>query len=72
MINQIRELALVLDRLPAPRVSTDIFDNFLFAMVEKCPVEYIVTGDKSGVLKVKKYKSTKVVTAIQMMRILKL
>lgn len=72
LLNQIRSLATVLERLPRVRISADPDDNFLFAMAKESHADYLVTGDKSGVLLVKLYESTKIVTARQMVTILDL
>ena len=62
MINQIRGLATVVERSRLPKVSPDPADDFLFAIAESAPADYIVTGDKSGVLKVRKHGRTRVLT----------
>ncbi|MHB8482970.1 MAG: putative toxin-antitoxin system toxin component, PIN family [Nitrospiria bacterium] len=69
-VNQIRSLATVLLRLPRARISADPDDNFLFAMAKESHADYLVTGDKLGVLLVKRYERTKIVTARQMVTIL--
>jgi putative PIN family toxin of toxin-antitoxin system len=62
MINQIRALATVVERSRAPEIAPDPADDFLFAIAESADADHIVTGDKSGVLKVRKRGRTRVLT----------
>lgn len=66
LVNRLRDRTTLLKKLPVVAVSTDPADNFLFAMAEASGATYLVTGDRSGVLSVKHHKSTKIVTARQM------
>jgi len=72
LVNAVRALAVVLEMLPAATVSRDPHDDYLFAMAEAGKADYLVTGDKAGVLALRKYDKTRVVTARQMVTILKL
>jgi len=72
MINAIRSLATVLDRLPAADVSRDPGDDYLFAMPQASEADYLVTGDKADVLRHRKHGKTRIVTALRMVGILKL
>lgn len=62
MINQIRALATLIERSQPPGVSPDPADDFLFAIAELAGADYIVTGDRSGVLKIRKHGRTRVLT----------
>jgi uncharacterized protein len=47
------------------RRSADPDDNFLLALSEAGAADYLVTGDKSGLLTLKKHKRTQIITARQ-------
>jgi putative PIN family toxin of toxin-antitoxin system len=69
-INDLHRFALVLDRLPTVERSRDPNDDFLFAMAEASAAEYLVSGDKRGVLARKRHGMTKIVSAKAMLRTL--
>ena len=50
LVNQIRRLAQDIDPLPPVERSSDPTDDFLLALSEAGNAEYLVTGDKSGLL----------------------
>ena len=58
LINQIKKLAVNIVNLPQVRRSADPDDNFLLALAEAGAADYFVTGDKSGLLTLKKHKRT--------------
>jgi hypothetical protein len=72
LVNALRSLSVLLERLPAAAISRDPHDDYLFAMALAGDAEYLVTGDKAGVLAVGRYGRTRVVTARKMVAILKL
>ena len=72
LVNRIRDRALLLDRLRRVDVSVDPGDNFLLAMAAAGEADYLVTGDKAGVLAIGKYGKTSVVSVSKMVAILKL
>ena len=59
-INDLRELALVIQRLPAVDRSSDPADNFLLAMAEASRADFLVSGDRSGVLALVRHGSTRI------------
>lgn len=65
LVNQIKNLAANIAHLPRVRRSSDPDDNFLLALAEAGEASYLVTGDKSGLLALKKHKRTQIVTALQ-------
>jgi uncharacterized protein len=69
-VNQLLSDALILTRLPPVDRSADPADNFLLAMAEASQADYLVSGDKRGVLALKKHGRTRIVTARSMTRIL--
>jgi uncharacterized protein len=71
MLNQVRGLATVVERLPRLDVSTDPADNFLFALVEVVSADFLITGDKSGVLRIGKRAKTRIVRAAEFASLLR-
>jgi putative PIN family toxin of toxin-antitoxin system len=72
LVNRIRERALMVQRLPDIDVANDPADNFLLAMANKAGAEYIVTGDKAGLLTLKQHGVTRLVGVSEMVTALKL
>ena len=71
MVNQIRALATVVRTGRRRAVSADPADDFLFAVAEAGAADYIVTGDKSGVLDVGRHGKTRTVSARQFVALLR-
>jgi len=63
LVNQIKKLAEEVGELPRVKRSPDAGDNFLLASAEAGKADYLVTGDKSGLLVLANHKSTRIVTA---------
>jgi putative PIN family toxin of toxin-antitoxin system len=63
LVNQIRALAEPVTRLPATRRSADPADDFLLAMAEAGQADYLVTGDKAGLLALKRHHAAMILTA---------
>lgn len=63
LVNQIKKLAENIGHLPQVRRSPDPGDNFLLALAEVGNADYLVTGDKSGLLALAIHKSTRIITA---------
>ena len=72
LLNAVRSLSVLLEKLPPASVSRDPQDDYLFAMAKAGDADYIVTGDKGGVLSLRKYGKTEIVTARKMVTNLKL
>ena len=72
LVNRIRDRALIIERLPKVDASPDPGDNFLLAMAERGNADYLVTGDKAGVLAIKKHGKTHIVTVSNMLATLKI
>lgn len=70
LVNRIRDRALVIGRLPEVDVSSDPADNFLLGMAEAGQADYLVTGDKAGVLAIERHGRTTIVTVTRMMKTL--
>lgn len=72
LVNRIRDRALVIERLRDVDVSTDPTDNFLLGMAEAGQADYLVTGDKAGVLAIGRHGKTNILTVSKMVSTLKL
>jgi len=63
LVNQIKKLAEDIEERPRVKRSPDPGDNFLLALAEAGNADYLVTGDKSGLLLLASHKSTRIMTA---------
>ena len=62
LINQLRELAVVLENLPIVAVCADPGDDYLLAMAEAGAADFLVTGDKRDLLSLARHEGTRIVT----------
>jgi putative PIN family toxin of toxin-antitoxin system len=70
LVNQIRRLAQNIDPLPPVQRSPDPTDDFLLAVSEAGNAEYLVTGDKTGLLALGRHKATQIVSATDFLALL--
>jgi putative PIN family toxin of toxin-antitoxin system len=63
LVNEVKELGETIDKLPRVQRSADPTDDFLLALCEAGRADYLVTGDKSGLLALDCHKSTRIVSA---------
>ena len=63
LVNELRKLAEHVDSLPRVRRSPYPTDDFLLALSEAGGADYLVTGDRSGLLVLEHHKSTRIVSA---------
>jgi uncharacterized protein len=63
LVNQIRNLAEDVSPLPRVERFPDPTDDFLLGLSEAGKADYLVTGDKSGLLALARHKSTRIVSA---------
>ena len=63
LVNELRALAFIPKRLARIERSSDPHDDFLLALAEAASADYLVTGDKSGLLALRKHQRTRIVTA---------
>lgn len=63
LVNQIKTLAEDIGPLPSVKRSPDPTDDFLLALSEAGNADYLVTGDKRGLLALDRHKVTQIVSA---------
>ena len=63
LMNSLRMLAVVLDDLPDVQRSSDPKDNYVLALAQAGGARYVVTGDKSGLLALRRHANAEIVTA---------
>ena len=61
LVNRIRDRALMIERLPRVDVSPDPADNFLLGMAQAGDAEFLVSGDKTGLLAIRQHRNTRVI-----------
>jgi putative PIN family toxin of toxin-antitoxin system len=62
LVNRIRERARMIERLPKVDVSRDPADNFLLGMAQAVKADFLVSGDKAGLLEVGRHFNTRIVS----------
>jgi putative PIN family toxin of toxin-antitoxin system len=63
LVNELKELAVIIGSLPRVERSPDPTDDFLLALSEAGKADYLVTGDKRGLLSLGHHKTTRIVSA---------
>jgi putative PIN family toxin of toxin-antitoxin system len=63
LVNELKELAENIDSLPRVERSLDPTDDFLLALSEAGKANYLVTGDKGGLLALDRHKKTRIISA---------
>ena len=63
LINQVKKLAEDVDPLPHVERSPDPEDDYLLALSEAGKADYLVTGDKNGLLDLDTHKGTRIISA---------
>ncbi|MGA7886504.1 MAG: putative toxin-antitoxin system toxin component, PIN family [Acidobacteriaceae bacterium] len=63
LVNELRRVAEMAERLPRVRRSPDPNDDYLLALAEAGRADYLVTGDKSGLLALGSHGGTRIVSA---------
>jgi putative PIN family toxin of toxin-antitoxin system len=63
LVNQIKRFAEFAGSLPQVKRSSDPTDDFLLALCEAGKADYLVTGDKSGLLCLDRHKTTRIISA---------
>lgn len=68
MHNELRQLAVLVAKLPIVDASQDPADNFLLAMAKAGKADVLVTGDKRDLLSLGSFQGTRIITARQFLR----
>jgi putative PIN family toxin of toxin-antitoxin system len=63
LVNDLSELAETIGPLPPVERSPDPTDDFLLALSQAGKADYLVTGDKSGLLSLARHQGTRIVSA---------
>ena len=63
LVNALKELAETIGALPRVQRSPDPTDDFLLALSEAGKADYLVTGDKSGLLSLARHEGTRIISA---------
>jgi putative PIN family toxin of toxin-antitoxin system len=70
LVNGLKRHATVLTELPKVDLSPDPHDNPVLAMAITGKADYLVTGDRRGLLTLKRVGATRIVTAREFLRVL--
>ena len=71
LVNGLMRHATVLTELPDVDLSRDPQDNPVLAMAIAGEADYLVTGDRRGLLSLKRVGATRIVTAAEFLKVLK-
>ena len=63
LLNQVRKLAEDVGPLPRVERSSDPDDDYLLGLSEAGKANYLVTGDKNGLLELDTHKGTRIISA---------
>jgi len=62
LINELREVAVVVTNLPEVTVCPDPYDNYLLSMAAAGAADFLVTGDKRDLLGLRLYEGARIIT----------
>jgi uncharacterized protein len=62
LINELRDIAVVVQNLPIVTVCDDPYDNYLLAMAAAGAADFLVTGDKRDLLELKLHEGARIIT----------
>jgi putative PIN family toxin of toxin-antitoxin system len=68
LINEMRDLATIVDYLPVVSISPDPDDNYLLSIASGGVADYLVTGDKRDMLSIKKYAGTAIISVTDFLK----
>lgn len=63
LVNNLKAAAEVIQKLPRVVRSPDPDDDFLLALAKGGAADYLVTGDKSGLLSLVRHEGTRIITS---------
>lgn len=61
VVNDLRGLAVWIERLPTIDLCRDPTDNYLLALAQAGEADYLVTGDKADLLSMQQHRKTRIV-----------
>jgi putative PIN family toxin of toxin-antitoxin system len=62
LVNELRDIAVVVRDLPVVSVCNDPYDNYLLATAAAGTAEFLVTGDKRDLLGLANYQRTRIIS----------
>lgn len=62
LINELKQVATVIENLPEVSISPDPWDNYLLATAEAGKADLLVTGDKADLLHLERHAGARIVT----------
>ena len=62
LVRRLRDVAIMIDRLPIVDICNDPADNFLLALAEIGSADYLVTGDKADLLSMGNHRKTRIIS----------
>ena len=62
LVNELRDLAIVVTQLPEVTLCADASDNYLLALAAAGAADFLVTGDKRDLLGLKLHAGARIVT----------
>lgn len=68
LINELRDLAEIIDYLPSVDVSPDPYDNYLLSISSGGLADYLVTWDKLDLLAFKKHDGTAIISVSEFLK----
>jgi putative PIN family toxin of toxin-antitoxin system len=62
LINELRDVAVIVRNLPAVTLCSDPDDNYLLAVAAAGAADFLVTGDKRDLLRIRLHAGTRIIT----------
>jgi uncharacterized protein len=62
LINELRDIAVVVENLPPVAICTDSYDDYLLAIAVAGAADFLVTGDTRDLLGFKLHEGTRIIT----------
>jgi predicted nucleic acid-binding protein len=62
LVNELRDVAILIGELPRVNACADPNDNYLLAMASAGAADFLITGDKRDLLGMKRYQGVRIVS----------
>jgi putative PIN family toxin of toxin-antitoxin system len=62
LVDELRDVAILIGELPKVNACADPNDNYLLAMASTGAADFLITGDKRDLLGMKRYKGVRIVS----------